>query len=84
MVVDVQTPAGDVLATCRQAGGEKLLEVSLFDVYQGANLAQDKKSLAISLTIQDMEKTLEEDEINGVIQNVLNALEQRFNAYLRD
>lgn len=84
VVVDVQTPAGDVLATCRQAGGEKLLEVSLFDVYQGANLAQDKKSLAISLTIQDMDKTLEEDEINGVIQNVLNALEQRFNAYLRD
>lgn len=84
VVVDLQTPAGDVLATCRQAGGEKLLEVSLFDVYQGANLAQDKKSLAISLTIQDMEKTLEEDEINGVIQNVLNALEQRFNAYLRD
>ncbi|MDO4697686.1 MAG: phenylalanine--tRNA ligase subunit beta [Pasteurellaceae bacterium] len=84
MVVDVATPAGDVLAECRKAGGEKLVAVNLFDVYQGANLAEGKKSLAISLTVQDTEKTLEEDEINVVIQAVLTGLAQRFNAYLRD
>ena len=84
VVVDENTAAGDVLETCRQAGGEKLVAVNLFDVYQGSNLAEGKKSLALSLTIQDTEKTLEEEEINSVMQAVLNALSQRFNAYLRD
>lgn len=84
IVVDSATPAGDVLEVCRQAGGKQLVNVSLFDVYQGANLPAGKKSLAISLTIQDTEKTLEEKEINAVISAVLDALKQRFDAYLRD
>ena len=84
VVVDNNVAAGDVLNVCRQAGGEKLIAVNLFDVYQGANLADGKKSLAISLTIQDAEKTLEEDEINAVMQAVLSALAERFNAVLRD
>ncbi|MEE3608116.1 phenylalanine--tRNA ligase subunit beta [Avibacterium paragallinarum] len=84
IVVDSATPAGDVLQVCRQAGGKQLVNVSLFDVYQGANLPAGKKSLAISLTIQDTEKTLEEKEINAVISAVLDALKQRFDAYLRD
>ena len=58
--------------------------MNLFDVYQGKNLAEGKKSLAISLTIQDTEKTLEEDEINAVMQAVLATLAKRFNAVLRD
>lgn len=84
IVVDSATPAADVLEVCRQAGGKQLVNVSLFDVYQGANLPAGKKSLAISLTIQDTEKTLEEKEINAVISAVLDALKQRFDAYLRD
>lgn len=84
VVVDTHVAAGEVLAECRKAGGEKLVGVNLFDVYQGANLLEGKKSLAISLTVQDTEKTLEEDEINAVIQAVLSGLAQRFNAYLRD
>ncbi|WP_281772692.1 MULTISPECIES: phenylalanine--tRNA ligase subunit beta [Haemophilus] len=84
VVVDETVAAGEVLETCRKAGGEKLVGVNLFDVYQGTNLAEGKKSLAISLTIQDTEKTLEEDEINAVMQAVLAALAKRFNAVLRD
>ncbi|QGM80446.1 phenylalanine--tRNA ligase subunit beta [Otariodibacter oris] len=84
IVVDNHVPAGDILETCREAGGEKLVAVNLFDVYQGANLAEGKKSLAISLVIQDTEKTLEEDQINAVVQFVVEALAQRFNACLRD
>ncbi|QLB21369.1 phenylalanine--tRNA ligase subunit beta [Vespertiliibacter pulmonis] len=84
IVLEQTIPANDILEVCRQAGGKRLVGVNLFDVYQGTNLADGKKSLAISLTIQDTEKTLEEDEINAVIQAVLTELEQRFNAYLRD
>ncbi|KMK51502.1 phenylalanine--tRNA ligase [[Actinobacillus] muris] len=84
IVVDNNVPAGEIIELCRQAGGEKLVAVNLFDVYQGENLSAGKKSLALSLTVQDTEKTLAEEEINAVIQAVLEALAQRFNAYLRD
>ena len=72
-----------LIEACKQAGGEKLIQVNLFDVYQGIGVASGHKSLAISLTIQDNEKTLEDDEINAVISAVLNEVKQRFNADLR-
>lgn len=84
LVVADNVPAGDIIEACKQAGGEKLTQVNLFDVYQGIGVASGYKSLAISLTIQDNEKTLEDDEINAVISAVLNEVKQRFNAELRD
>ena len=84
LVVAETVAADDVLDACRVAGGDKLTQVNLFDVYQGNGVAEGHKSLAISLVIQDNEKTLEEDEINAVISAVLSELKQRFNAYLRD
>ena len=84
LVVADNVPAGDIIEACKQAGGEKLTQVNLFDVYQGIGVASGHKSLAISLTIQDNEKTLEDDEINAVISSVLNEVKQRFNAELRD
>lgn len=84
IVLNSDIPAGDVLDVCHQVGGKQLVNVGLFDVYQGTNLPEGKKSLAISLTIQDTEKTLEEKEINAVISVILEALKQRFDAYLRD
>lgn len=84
LVVAENVPAGDLIAACKQAGGEKLVQVNLFDVYQGIGVASGHKSLAISLTIQDTEKTLEDDEINAVISAILSEVKQRFNAELRD
>ncbi|MDU6706843.1 phenylalanine--tRNA ligase subunit beta [uncultured Haemophilus sp.] len=84
LVVADNVPAGDIIEACQQAGGEKLTQVNLFDVYQGIGVTSGHKSLAISLTIQDNEKTLEDDEINAVISAVLNEVKQRFNAELRD
>ncbi|BFU59895.1 MULTISPECIES: phenylalanine--tRNA ligase subunit beta [Rodentibacter] len=84
LVVADDISAGDVLEACKKAGGEKLTQVNLFDVYKGIGVPSGAKSLAISLTVQDNEKTLEDDEINGVISAVLNEVKQRFNAELRD
>ncbi|MDH2923926.1 phenylalanyl-tRNA synthetase beta subunit [Nicoletella semolina] len=84
IVVDKTVFAGEVLETCRQIGGEKLVAANLFDVYQGENLPEGKKSLAISLVVQDTEKTLEDEEINAVVQSILETLSQRYQALLRD
>ena len=84
LVVADSVPAGELIAACKQAGGEKLVQVNLFDVYQGVGVSEGYKSLAISLTVQDNEKTLEDEEINTVISAVLAEVKQRFNAELRD
>ena len=84
LIVAENVPSGDIIEACIAVAGEKLTNVNLFDVYQGQGIAEGQKSLAISLTIQDNEKTLEEEEINAVISVVLTELKRRFNAYLRD
>ncbi|MFM4702490.1 phenylalanine--tRNA ligase subunit beta [Aeromonas bivalvium] len=84
LVVDRQVLAGDVLAVIKKVGGNQLVGINLFDVYQGAGMAEDKKSLAISLTLQDTQRTLEEKEIAETVDNVVRALGEELNASLRD
>lgn len=83
IVVDNSVPASEILSACQQAGGVELVNVALFDVYSGENIDPGKKSLAISLTIQNSSKTLLEEDINAVVNRVLAKLESQFNAYLR-
>ncbi|OOF41392.1 phenylalanine--tRNA ligase subunit beta [Rodentibacter rarus] len=84
LVVSDDIAAGEVIEACKQAGGEKLTQVNLFDVYKGIGVPSGAKSLAISLIIQDNEKTLADDDINKVISAVLDEVKQRFNAELRE
>lgn len=84
VVVANQVAAADVIRTCREVAGETLAQVNLFDVYQGSAVMEDHKSLAISLTLQDNQKTLEEEDITAVVSNVVSELKRSFNAYLRN
>lgn len=58
-------------------------EVNLFDVYESNKLAAGKKSYAISLTLQDDQKTLQDRQIDAVMQKVIKALETQLAAQLR-
>lgn len=58
-------------------------EVNLFDVYESKKLAAGKKSYAISITLQDDQKTLQDRQIDGVMQKVIKALETQLAAQLR-
>ncbi len=58
--------------------------VELFDVYIGEGVGAGKKSLAVSLTLQEQSRTLKDDEIETLIHAVLSDLEQQYGAKLRD
>ena len=63
---------------------KKLLQgVSLFDVYEGKNLEAGKKSYAISITLQDTEKTLQDKQIDNVMNKIIANLEREVGAKLR-
>ena len=58
-------------------------DVALFDVFEGESIPENKKSYGISIKIQDINKTLNEIEIDGVMQNIIQMLEKEFDAKLR-
>ncbi len=64
---------------------EKLLlkEVNLFDVYEGKNLPEGKKSYALSFTLQDNEKTLIDKEIDKVMEKLMKGYKEKLGAEVR-
>lgn len=70
--------------TQNNGSGESNVSVELFDVYVGDSVGAGKKSLAVSLSLQEQSRTLTDDEIETLIQAVLADLEQQHGAKLRD
>jgi len=64
-------------------GGEHLKEVTLFDVYRGQGIESGKKSLALGLTWQHPSRTLNDEEINSIIDASLSALAENLGATQR-
>ena len=74
VVVAEDRPAGEVEATIRTSGGELLQSTSLFDVYRGAPLGPDEKSLAFRLTFRAPDRTLAEAEVDAAIEAITLAI----------
>lgn len=83
LVVDRETTAHTLEKVIRQAGGKLLSSVKLFDLYEGDNVEEGKKSLAFSLVYQDPERTLTDDEVVKAHDKVLTALTEDAGASLR-
>jgi len=75
--------SSSVLDVIRDNAGEWLTDLRLFDVYQGKGIDPDRKSLAVGLTWQHPSRTLNDDEVNATLQNILTSLEQGLNTTLR-
>lgn len=84
LVVKSNVRFADILATIKKVGGNQLVDLRLFDVYDGQGIADGFKSLAIALTLQDSARTLEDKDIQLVVDQVVAALKDEFNATLRE
>ncbi|MGL9734110.1 MAG: phenylalanine--tRNA ligase subunit beta [Symbiopectobacterium sp.] len=84
VVVAENVSAGEVLSECKKVGANQLVGVNLFDVYRGKGVEEGYKSLAISLVLQDISRTLEEEDIAAIVSQCVEALKQRFQASLRN
>lgn len=83
LIVDESLPASDLLKEVADAAGKSLIDVKIFDVYQGKGVENNRKSVAMGLTFRDSSRTLNEDEINVAIDAVVLATEKKFSASLR-
>jgi len=83
IVINQQVNAQDIKKSIAKYSNELLTDVQLFDVYAGKGIADGKKSIAYSLTFNDPNKTLTDEEVQTVINNIVVGLEQDWQAELR-
>jgi phenylalanyl-tRNA synthetase beta chain len=83
VVVDADLPIQTIVKAVYAAKINLLQELQLFDVYQGKGIAENKKSLAFLVLMQDTHKTLLDTEVDAVIAKLLKLLEKNFGASLR-
>jgi phenylalanyl-tRNA synthetase beta chain len=83
VVVGEAINAAEVESAIREAAGALLTDARLFDVYRGAPLAADERSLAYRLTFSSRERTLTEDDVEAAVAGVVAALAERLGAHIR-
>lgn len=83
LLLDTAVKYAQIEEIARNTDKNLLKEVGLFDVYEGKNLLDGKKSYAVSFTFQDAEKTLQDTQIDGIMNKIRKGLEEQLGAELR-
>jgi phenylalanyl-tRNA synthetase beta chain len=84
IVLDENIAVEAVLSAIRKASIPLVQDVALFDLYQGKGIADNKKSLALSVLMHDTQKTLTDSDADTVMTNLLQLLANNFDAALRN
>ncbi|MFW6264636.1 MAG: phenylalanine--tRNA ligase subunit beta [Bacillota bacterium] len=83
VLVEKDINSAEILETIENKGGNLLKEVNVFDLYQGDQIPQDQKSLAFKLLFQAKDRTLTDEEVNKLFNNIISELENKFSAKIR-
>jgi phenylalanyl-tRNA synthetase beta chain len=83
LVVDESAHAGDIQRTIKEAGGELVQQVQIFDVYQGEHMEAGKKSIAYTVLYQDPTRTLTDEEVEASYNSIMEAVRAAHGAELR-
>ena len=83
LLIDENVTFDSIYKIARQTEKSLLKDINLFDVYQGKNLPEGKKSYAVSFTIQDSSKTLTDEQIDKVMSKLQKNLANELGASLR-
>ncbi len=84
IVVEHGVNAAEVLECIRSAAPESLVNLKLFDVYQGEHIDSGRKSLALGLTLQAQSRTLTDEDVDAAVKKVVNTLGTKLGATLRE
>ena len=76
MVVPKAVLVGQIEDIIEKRGGRILESYQLFDIYEGAQILAGHKSVAYSITFRAKDRTLEDKEVNGVMEKILHGLRE--------
>jgi phenylalanyl-tRNA synthetase beta chain len=82
-VVDEELPAGALVEAVREAGGDELREVRVFDVYRGDQAGEGKKSVALHVAFQSPERTLSDEDAAALRERIVAAVAERLGGVIR-
>ncbi len=82
-VVDKHFKAQDLIGIISSIDESLIKSVKIFDVYEGENIPKDKKSIALNVTIQSSEKTLEESDLEKINKLIISTVETKSGAKIR-
>jgi phenylalanyl-tRNA synthetase beta chain len=82
-IVNANQSVGEMLSLIRNIDKDLIKSVDLFDIYSGDKIGNGKKSIALSVSIQDDHKTLGEAEIEKIHDLIIESISKRFNAVIR-
>jgi phenylalanyl-tRNA synthetase beta chain len=83
VLVDQDLPVASLLKSLRDQLGAVLIKVELFDLYRGKGVADDAKSISLSLVLQHQDKTMTDEEAERLMGDALTLLETKWGATLR-
>ena len=83
LLLDKSVEFAQIEQIAKQTEKKFLKRVELFDVYEGKNLPQGKKSYAVNFILQDTEKTMNDKQIDAIMQKLIANLTKQLNAELR-
>ena len=83
LLIDKNISYNDLYKSAKKNPSKYLKNINLFDVYEGKNLPEGKKSYAMSFELLNEEKTLEEKEISEVMNSLIKSFQKEFSAELR-
>lgn len=83
-ILDNNITSEEVIKTIKKTGGKLVNSVKVFDLYMGSNLGVNKKSLAFNLYFEDANKTLTLEEITPIFDKIIEEVEKKYNATLRN
>jgi phenylalanyl-tRNA synthetase beta chain len=84
LIVDNSIKFSDIVNIAKKVGKKQIDQINLFDVYENEKqLGKGKRSYAISFTFENREKTLQDKEVDAMIENLLTAYQSDLGAYLR-
>jgi phenylalanyl-tRNA synthetase beta chain len=82
-VVDTGVAAGDILRAVQGADRQLVADAGVFDVYEGPNVGEGRKSVAVSVTLQPSDRTMTDAEIDAVAAKIITEVQKKTGAILR-
>ncbi|MDL2227561.1 phenylalanine--tRNA ligase subunit beta [Odoribacter sp. OttesenSCG-928-L07] len=83
LLVDSNVKFSDIVSLAKSRGSKLIREINLFDVYEGEKLGLNKKSYAVSFIIRDNEKTLTDNQIDKIMNQLIELYNKNLNASIR-
>ena len=83
VLVDKNIASEEIAKLIKKSAGSLLTNVGVFDVYEGKNIEENKRSIAYSLSFGKQDRTLTDEEVNEVMNKVIDNLKNKIGAELR-